>query len=441
MSEGGHRGTKVRLASITVFGAGYVGLITGACLARSGHSVVMIDTDRARIETLKAGGLPIQEAGLDTLLLDGVRSGNLRFSDELGTDGLGDFLYVAVGTPMAHGGGADLRYVRAVIETILASARAGSVVVMKSTVPPGTGERLAAKLSAQGIGYISNPEFLREGSAIADWDHADRIVLGGDPEVADRVADLYSDLDSPVVRTSIATAELVKYASNAFLATKISFINEIAAVCDLVGADVVEVAQAIGLDRRIGGAFLNAGIGYGGSCFPKDTQALGFLSSFNGYDFNLLKSVIEVNSRQRMLPVKALRAHLGDLAGHRVAVLGMAFKPETDDTRESPGVDIASLLLAEGAIVAGYDPLGRPQIDDAGFRQCDTIAEALRGASAAIIATEWPQIIEADWSRLVSTMKDPRVVFDGRNALRGAAVEAAGGCYIAVGRPTACTPW
>ena len=427
-------------ASVTVFGAGYVGLITGACLARSGHNVVLVDTDPARIETLESGGLPIHETGLEALLSDGARSGSLRFATALGNDDLGDFLYVAVGTPMAHGGGADLRYVRAVVETILASGRAGSVVIMKSTVPPGTGERLAAKLSGRGIAYVSNPEFLREGSAISDWDHADRIVLGGDPAAADRVAGLYGDLDSPVVRTSIATAELVKYASNAFLATKISFINEIAAVCELVGADVVEVAQAVGLDRRIGGAFLNAGIGYGGSCFPKDTQALGFLSSFNGYDFNLLKAVIEVNSRQRMLPVKALRAHLGDLAGHRIAVLGMAFKPDTDDTRESPGVDIASLLLGEGAIVAAYDPLARAQIDDAGFSQCGTMAEALHGASAAVIATEWPEIIEADWGQLVLTMNEPRVVFDGRNALRSAVVEAAGGCYIAVGRPTACTP-
>ena len=328
---------------------------------------------------------------------------------------------------------------RAVINPILESDRAGSIVVMKSTVPPGTGTRFAATLSARGIGYVSNPEFLREGSAITDWEHADRIVLGGDIAAARQVADLYIGLDSPVVTCSIPTAELVKYASNAFLATKISFINEIAAVCDLVGADVVEVAEALGLDHRIGRAFLNAGIGYGGSCFSKDTHALGFLSSFNGYDFNLLRSVIEVNARQRMLPVKVLRAQLGDLAGHRVAVLGLAFKPGTDDTRESPGIDIASLLLGEGAIVTAYDPLARAEIDDTGFSQCETIGEAVRGASALVVATEWPQITEADWSRLVHTMNTPRIVYDGRNALSGIAITAAGGRYIAVGRPTECT--
>ena len=261
---------------------------------------------------------------------------------------------------------------------------------MKSTVPPGTGARLAARLCAQSVGYVSNPEFLREGAAIADWDHADRIVLGGKPDAVDRVADLYSDSESEVVRTSIATAELVKYA---FLATKVSFINEIAAACGLVGADVSEVAYAVGLDHRIGGTFLNAGIGCGGSCFPKDTHALGFLSSFNGYDFSMLKAVIEVNARQRLLPVKALRDRLGDLAEHRIAVLRIAFKPDTDDARESPGVDISRLLLAEGAFVTGYDPLANARIDDARFSQCDTIREALSGASAAIVATDhWTPI-------------------------------------------------
>jgi UDPglucose 6-dehydrogenase len=298
---------------------------------------------------------------------------------------------------------------------------------------------LAGRLSAHGIGYVSNPEFLREGTAIADWDHADRIVLGGEPDAVDRVADLYGDSEAEVVRTSVPTAELVKYASNAFLATKISFINEIAAVCDLVGADVLEVAHAVGLDRRIGGSFLNAGIGYGGSCFPKDTHALGFLSSFNGYDFSMLKAVIEVNARQRLLPIKALRDRLGDLAQQRIAVLGIAFKPDTDDTRESPGVDIARLLLAEGAFVTGYDPLADARIDDAHFSQRDSIEEALSGVCAAIVATEWPHIINADWPLLVSVMEEPRIVFDGRNALSGESIHAAGGCYLAVGRPTACS--
>jgi len=427
-------------ASITVFGAGYVGLVTATCLARSGHSVTLLDTNGLRIEALNAGHSPIHEPGIESLLADGVRAGNLRFV--LGSPeaiDLGDFQFVAVGTPVTHGGAADLRQVRAVVDTILASGQTGNTVIMKSTVPPGTGAHFAAKLAPRGIGYVSNPEFLREGTAIADWDDADRIVLGGDSAAADKVAGLYDDSSSTIVRTSIATAELVKYASNAFLATKISFINEIAAVCDLVNADVVEVARAVGLDRRIGKAFLNAGIGYGGSCFPKDTQALSFLSSFNGYDFTLLKAVIEVNSRQRMLPVKALRDRLGDLTGHRVAVLGMAFKPDTDDTRESPGIDIAYMLLAAGASVAGYDPLGLAQVNDPQFSQCATISEAMAGTSAVIVATEWPQIVNADWHVLVSSMVEPRVVYDGRNALDGASIRKAGGCYVAVGRPAECS--
>jgi UDPglucose 6-dehydrogenase len=426
-------------ASITVFGAGYVGLVTGACLANSGHSVTLIDTDSSRIGALKLAISPIHEPGIETLLRDGIASSRLRFA--LGVEGLdlGEFIYVAVGTPMTHGGAADLRHVREVLDTILVAGHPGCTVVMKSTVPPGTGERLAARLADRGITYVSNPEFLREGTAINDWRNADRIVLGGSPDAVNEVARLYSDLASPVVRTSIATAELVKYASNAFLATKISFINEIAAVCDLVGADVIEVANAVGLDQSIGGAFLSAGIGYGGSCFPKDTQALGFLSSFNGYDFNLLKAVIEVNSRQRMLPVKALRDRLGDLAGKSVAVLGMAFKPDTDDIRESPGIDITCLLLAEGAVVNGYDPMAAASIDDARFNQCATIEEAVSGAAAAVIATEWPAIVTADWGRLVTLMCDPRVVFDGRNALNSDPIQASGGCYLAVGRPMACS--
>ena len=433
-------GDTMNRTSITVFGAGYVGLVTGACLARSGHSVTVIDTDPSRIESLAAGRSPIHEPGIEALVSEGIRLGNLEFA-AVSAEGLelGDFLYVAVGTPVTHGGAADLRQVRSVIDMVLASGHSGCTVVMKSTVPPGTGTRLAGRLSAHGIGYVSNPEFLREGTAIADWDHADRIVLGGEPDAVDRVADLYGDSEAEVVRTSVPTAELVKYASNAFLATKISFINEIAAVCDLVGADVLEVAHAVGLDRRIGGSFLNAGIGYGGSCFPKDTHALGFLSSFNGYDFSMLKAVIEVNARQRLLPIKALRDRLGDLAQQRIAVLGIAFKPDTDDTRESPGVDIARLLLAEGAFVTGYDPLADARIDDAHFSQRDSIEEALSGVCAAIVATEWPHIINADWPLLVSVMEEPRIVFDGRNALSGESIHAAGGCYLAVGRPTACS--
>ncbi len=422
-------------ATVHVFGAGYVGLVTGACLARSGHDVTVLEIDASKLAALRDGRSPFFEPGLTEIMAQAQADGRLRFAhtDDAGT--LGEFIFVAVGTPMTQGGAADLRAVRQVVGLLQDNAPPDSVVVMKSTVPPGTGSGLAAKLAERGIGYVSNPEFLREGTAIEDWYSTDRIVLGGEATNLDRVAALYADIDAPVVRASIPAAELVKYASNAFLATKISFINEIAAVCDVVGADVTQVAAAVGMDHRIGSSFLRAGVGYGGSCFPKDTQALDFLSAFNGYDFHLLKAVIEVNARQRMLPVKALRTRLGPLPGRRVAVLGSAFKPDTDDTRESPGLDIVRLLLAEGAEVACYDPVAKPVLDDPSFMLCDSLDDALAGAEGAVLATEWPEFIGADWGRLTGLMAPPRVVFDGRNVLDPAPILAAGGVLIAVGRP------
>jgi len=419
---------------VTVFGAGYVGLVTGACLAAAGHRVEVLDVDRSKLEVLGRGEVPFHEPGLADVIDAAVAEGNLRFGHPDDMAACGEFVIVAVGTPPTTGGAADLRFVRSVIDLVARRAAAGTVVVMKSTVPPGTGGRLSQVLAPAGVEYTSNPEFLREGSAVNDWFHADRIVLGGAVAAVERVTALYEGIDAPVVTCDIASAELIKYASNAFLATKISFANEIARLCDRLGADVDQVMHGVGLDPRIGPAFLKAGIGYGGSCFPKDTKALDYLSSVNGYDFHLLKAVIDVNSGQRLLPIISLRSALGDLRGAEIAVAGLSFKPHTDDTREAPALDIIETLTADGAHVRGYDPVGRVVLAAGSFEQAPTLADALRGAQAVVVATEWPEISGADWCELVATMREPRLVFDGRNCVDGAAVRAGGGTYVGVGR-------
>ena len=456
---------------VTVFGAGYVGLVTGVCLAASGHRVTVLDVDETKLAELRNGLVPFHEPDLQQVMADALATECLSFDHAETMAELGEFVFVAVGTPSTLGGSADLRFVRAVIDQVVDTATTGTVVVMKSTVPPGTGRNLSLRLAAAGIEYVSNPEFLREGRAVTDWFNTDRIVLGGHPEPVARVASLYENIDSPVVSGDITSAELIKYASNAFLATKISFANEIANLCDCVEADVALVMQGVGLDGRIGPAFLNAGIGYGGSCFPKDTRALDFLSSINGHDFHLLKAGIDVNSRQRLLPIMALRSRLGDLtgvriavlgltfkpdidvnsrqrllpimallhlmgdlAGKRIAVLGLTFKPDTDDTREAPAADIIGMLLSEGAIVDAFDPVGTMNFDAADYRQCPTLEDAVRESEAVLVTTEWHGIVSADWPTLVATMESPRYVYDGRNCLDADSIRAAGGTYVGVGR-------
>jgi UDPglucose 6-dehydrogenase len=427
------------MARVTVVGTGYVGLIQGVCLADVGHDVVCVDLDESKIARLSAGEATIYEDGLEPLIKSGLASGRLRFaSPAAGWTGLlGEIVFVAVGTPMAENGGANLSYVRAVADTIAAEATAPLTVVMKSTVPPGTGwalrDRHLSRASVQ-IDYVSNPEFLREGHAIQDWYNTDRVVIGGDNQDAlDAVAALYSTLSTEVIATDIASAETIKYASNAFLSTKISFINEIANLCDAVDADIDSVAAGIGLDSRIGPAFLKAGIGYGGSCFPKDTRALDFISTINGYQFDLLKAVIDVNNRQRLLPLIKISRALPEMWSRRIAILGLAFKPMTDDVRESPALDIVPLLLEDGADVTMYDPVAAPLPIDGAVR-CDTVWEALEGASAAVLVTEWQEFVDLDWVRVRSVMAEPGIIFDGRNALDAAAIEAAGLTYMAVGR-------
>lgn len=419
---------------VTVFGAGYVGLVAGACLSHSGHDVTVLDVDERKLESLRTGKTPFFEPGLDEILSANISAGRLRFEHPTAAGGYGDFVFIAVGTPSTSTGSSDLRYVDAVVEQIASSAPEGTVVIMKSTVPPGTGAMLSKRLAEHGIRYVSNPEFLREGNAVYDWFKTDRMVLGGEPDAVAKVASLYEDIDAPVVACDIASAELIKYASNAFLAMKISFANEIANLCDKVDADVVTVMDGVGRDERIGGSFLRAGIGYGGSCFPKDTRALDYLYSINGHHSQLLKAVIDVNAFQRRLPVTTLRRRLGDLRGLTVAVLGLAFKPNTDDTREAPAEDIIRMLLVEGATVRGYDPIGAMRFDSDLYTQVDSIEDAVRGACAVVVATEWDDICAADWSTLAASMCEPRIVFDGRNCLEPQAVRSGGGEYVGVGR-------
>lgn len=426
--------------NVTVVGTGYVGLVSGVCLAHSGHRVVCVDIDQSKVDRLAAGKSTIYEPGIDELLAEGIESGRLTFSTP--TDGwaplISDIVLVAVGTPMSPTGAADLSQVRSVVSAIAEAAESDFTLIMKSTVPPGTGKVLKDRYlspATPNIGYVSNPEFLREGHAVEDWYHTDRIVLGGDSEASiEVVSGLYEGVDAPIVSTDVASAETIKYASNAFLSTKISFINEIANLCDCVGADIDAVSDGIGRDTRIGPTFLKAGIGYGGSCFPKDTRALDFISTLNGYDFNLLKAVIGVNNRQRLLPMIRLAEALPDLHRRKIAILGLSFKPFTDDVRESPALDIVPLLLEEGAQVSCYDPVAA-HIELGGAERCDSVWDALKGASAAVLVTEWPALVELDWKRVRAEMTDPAIIFDGRNALDRASVEAAGLSYMAVGRP------
>src|SRR5438874_8851818 len=377
-----------------MFGAGYVGLVTGACFAELGHDVVIRDVIPERIENLQAGEVPIFEPGLEEVL---ERNGDrIRFTLDVqeAVDGA-EFLYVAVGTPPTYSGDADLTAVWSVVDGLPAAIPGRPVLVLKSTVPVGTGERVRARLDGRGlanVGYVANPEFLAEGSAVEDFMRPDRIVVGAfEDEDADRVVELHSGVETQVVRTDVPSAELVKLAANAFLSTRISFINEIANVCELVGADVVDVARGVGLDHRLGPHFLRAGIGFGGSCFPKDVTALKQLAGNSGYPFLLLQAVWEVNELQKRRVIAKLQKHLGTLRGKTVALLGLAFKPNTDDMREAPSRVIAYRLLAEGAEVRAWDPVARPA-DLQGGEICASVLEAVRDADAAGIVTEWPEL-------------------------------------------------
>jgi len=422
---------------IGVIGTGYVGLVTAAGFAELGNDVWCIDIDEAKIEGLKQGRIPIWEPGLAELVER--HRGRLHFSTDL-ADALehARLLFVAVGTPPTYSGDADLSAVHAVVEAMPPSDR--HALVMKSTVPVGTGATIKRLFDEQGKGgfrYVSCPEFLKEGSAVEDFLHPDRVVVGDDGDWAgDAVVDLYAPLDAPLVRTDIKSAEMVKLASNAFLATKISFINEIANVCEETGADVVEVAKGMGLDNRIGPKFLQAGIGFGGSCFPKDVTALKQLAGNSGYHFQLLNSVIEVNELQKRRVMAKLEKHLGSLVGKEIALLGLAFKPNTDDMREASSLVLSARLQAAGARVRAYDPVAEEEARKL-IRGVDFKASALEageGADAIVLVTEWPEFGELDLGELAAAMRGTLVV-DGRNFLDAAKVRDAGLFYEGVGRP------
>jgi UDPglucose 6-dehydrogenase len=422
--------------TIGIFGAGWVGLVTGACFAELGYSVIVRDILPEKIAALEAGRTPFHEPGLADLLSKNQE--RIRYTLAAGDVAAADALFICVQTPPTYSGDADLSYVWSALDE-LPNAERRQILVMKSTVPVGTGDKVRAALEARGldnVGYVSNPEFLSEGRALRDFMDPDRIVIGAFAEEdAAAVESLYSGIEAPVVRTDVASAEMIKLAANAFLMTRISFINEIANVCEAIGADVVEVARGIGLDHRLGPHFLRAGIGYGGSCFPKDSLALKQLASNSGYHFQLLSAVIEVNELQKRRVIQKLQKHLGKLRGKKVALLGLAFKAGTDDMREAPSLVLASRLLAEGAEVRAWDPVARPGELMKGAVMCESILDAVTGADAAVIVTEWEELNGLASPQIRAAMAQPLII-DGRNLLDPDKARAAGFAYEGIGRPS-----
>jgi UDPglucose 6-dehydrogenase len=425
---------------IGIFGAGWVGLVTGACFAELGHDVVIRDVVPAKVQSLQEGHVPFHEEDVPDLL----RRNADRLTFTLDVNDIADceFLFVCVDTPPTYSGDADLSRVWTVVDE-LPELTGRPILVMKSTVPVGTGEKVRAGLDQRGldhVGYASNPEFLAEGRAVSDFMKPDRIVVGAfESGDGDAVAGLYDAVDAPIVRADVNSAEMIKLAANAFLMTRISFINEIANVCEATGADVVKVAEGVGLDNRLGPHFLRAGIGYGGSCFPKDSLALKQLASNSGYHFQLLSAVIEVNELQKRRVIGKLKRHLGSLHGKTVALLGLAFKANTDDMREAPSIVLASRLLAEGADVRAWDPVadGTSTLPR-GVDVVGSVLDAVRGADAAVIVTEWDELRELASEEIRSAMANPLIV-DGRNLLDPEATRSAGFAYEGIGRPVSPT--
>ncbi|HEX8382185.1 MAG TPA: UDP-glucose/GDP-mannose dehydrogenase family protein [Sphingomonas sp.] len=431
---------------ITMIGSGYVGLVSGACFADFGHEICCVDKDASKIDRLLAGKMPIYEPGLEQLVGRNVAAGRLRFTTDLreGIDGA-DAIFIAVGTPSRRGDGhADLSYVYAAAKEIGEAITGYTVIVTKSTVPVGTGDEVERIIRAANpeaaFGVVSNPEFLREGAAIEDFKRPDRIVIGSEDSRATEVMrQVYRPLSlnaAPILVTGRRTAELIKYAGNAFLATKITFINEIADLCEKVGADVQDVSRGIGLDNRIGKKFLHAGPGYGGSCFPKDTLAL--LKTSQDYDApqRIVEAVVAVNdNRKRAMGRKIIAAMGGEVRGKTVAVLGLTFKPNTDDMRDSPAISVIQTLQDAGATVKAYDPEGheqaRPMLPD--IQYCEGPYQAIEGADALAIVTEWDAFRALDFARVKSLLKSP-VLVDLRNIYNREEVEAAGFSYTGIGR-------
>jgi UDPglucose 6-dehydrogenase len=420
-----------------VIGAGWVGLVTAACFADLGHEVVVRDVVPERVAELEGGRVPIFEPGLAELLA--ANQERIRYTlDMADVFERARMAFVCVDTPPTHSGDADLSRVSRVVEELPDLAER-MILIMKSTVPVGTGALVRERLDRVGlahVGYVSNPEFLAEGSGLDDFRSPDRVVIGAFAEAdADAVAALYRFVEAPILRTDVASAEMIKMASNAFLATRVSFINEIANVCEVTGADVEAVARGVGLDHRLGPHFLRAGIGYGGSCFPKDTSALKQLAANSGYHFQLLTAVIEVNELQKRRVVGKLVKHLGSLRGTTIALLGLAFKPNTNDLREAPSLVLASRLIAEGATVRGWDPVAVAEAREMlpSITVTDDVREALKDADAAVIVTEWKELAVLLAPEMRELMRNPLIV-DGRNLLDPGEARAAGFVYESIGR-------
>ena len=430
------------MSKVAVIGAGYVGLTTAACLADLGNDVTVVDIDAAKIAMLQGRQVPIYEPGMSELVDRNSRAGRLRFTTSFADAVPGaEYAIIAVSTPEGEGGEADLSYVEAAATSIAQAMDGPLVVVNKSTVPPLTGDMVSSVLARHQTDHrasvVSNPEFLREGSAIQDFMHPDRVVVGShDREAADKVARLYAPLEAPVLVTpNIYTAEMVKYASNAFLATRISFINEIARISERVGADAKLVAEGMGLDKRIGPSFLDAGIGYGGSCFPKDVAALAAVAEGFAYHPELLHAVMDINRDQRMLVIDKLREALEELPGSVIGLLGLAFKPNTDDMRQAPSVDIAKVLLAAGAEVRAYDPAAveRARVLLPEVEYLKDAYQVAAGADAIVLVTEWNEFRQLDMARIKKLMRHP-VVIDGRNIYDPSVMRKLGFTYRGIGR-------
>ncbi len=432
--------------NVCVVGTGYVGLVTGTCFADFGLNVTCVDKDESKIALLKGSRIPIYEPGLEELVKKNMDAGRLSFSTDLsGAIKRALVIFIAVGTPQMEDGSADLSYVKEVAATISKNMDGYKVIVTKSTVPVGTGKLIEEIIREGQEGDIdfdvaSNPEFLREGSAIEDFMRPNRVVIGARSEQGIAILkDLYSPLyllETPFVITNVETAEMIKYASNAFLATKISFINEMALICERAGADVHMVAKGMGLDNRIGPKFLHPGPGYGGSCFPKDTNAITTIAKDHGYTFEIVEAVVRVNERQRGIMVEKIKELVGDLDGKVIGVLGMTFKPNTDDIRESPAMDIVRILVDEGVNIRSYDPVAMEnarQVFGDRLTYCMDVYDAVQGCDAVVIATEWNQFRKLDFERIKGLMRTP-VVVDLRNIYDPLEVRGKGFNYTCVGR-------
>jgi UDPglucose 6-dehydrogenase len=427
------------LSTISVIGAGYVGLVTGACLAELGHNVISVEVDHVRLAALKNGDLPIYEPGLDELFARHRRSGRLRFTGDYAVAiPQSDFAFVAVNTPSQADGRADTSFVKAAVRTILEYARPGLTIVTKSTVPVGTGDAiqsLVERSEVPAVNVASNPEFLREGSAISDFLSPDRIVVGADEQATrERVASLFAAIRAPILHCSRRTAELAKYASNALLATRISFMNEIEGICARAGADVGELSRIVGADRRIGPAFLSAGLGWGGSCFPKDVRALIATAEDHGKSGSILHAVLDVNVRQREAAFERLREAVDGRDGATVGVLGLAFKPGTDDIREAPALDVIGRLVEEGVHVRAHDPIAMPnaQRNLPNIRYCADAYEVAENCDALLLATEWPEYLELDWRAMRVCMRGDAIV-DGRHVLDVGLLSSLGFTCLSIG--------